>query len=382
MTSIWNRWNEAKQLQGILPEVWEALQEKVDRMIRQLDGKSPHVAKADGVYDNMRLDWWTSGFWPGILWILHDMTGKEHYREAAWEWDARLEQRFMEDHNFHHDVGFQFLPTAVIKFKLTGDEDARRRGLHAANFLAGRFNYAGQFLRAWNQDKLGWAIVDSSMNLSILFWASEESQDPRFAQIGRMHADTVVNRFIRGDGSVNHILSFDPATGEFIESLGGQGAGPQSSWSRGAAWALHGMANVYRFTGDKRYLEAAQRVAHYFLACLPEDSVPHWDFRAAESLESEPRDTSAAACAASGLLELADALEGVEGSLYRRAAERILLSLTKHYGTWEQADHEAILIAGTGHKPAGQNIDVSLIYGDYYYVEAIAKLLGWSKRIF
>lgn len=181
---------------------------------------------------------------------------------------------------------------------------------------------------------------------------------------------------------MNHILSFDPKTGEFIESLGGQGAGPHSAWSRGAAWALHVMANVYRYTGDRRYLEASQRVAHYFLACLPEDSVPHWDFRAAESLEAEPRDTSAAACAASGLLELADAIPGAAGSMYRRAAERILLSLTKHYGTWDHPDHEAILIAGTGHKPAGENIDVSLIYGDYYYVEALAKLLGWKSRIF
>lgn len=377
-----NSWMNAKHLKEILPEIWDALKLKVDRMIMQLGTKSPHVAKADGVYDGMRLDWWTSGFWPGILWIMYDMTGKEHYKDAAWEWDERLERRFLEDHNFHHDVGFQFLPSAVIKHKLTGNKDALRRGLHAANFLMGRFNHAGKFLRAWNQDKYGWAIVDSSMNISILFWAAREFQDPRFEQVGRMHADTVVNHFIRADGSVNHILSFDPATGTLIESLGGQGAGPQSAWSRGASWALHGMANTYRYTGDSRYLEAAQRVAHFFLASLPDDAVPHWDFRAAETLDAEPRDSSAAACAASGLLELAEALPGVQGGLYRSAAERMLLSLTQYYGTWSNPNHEAILIKGTGHKPAGENIDVSLIYGDYYYVEAIAKMLGWNKRIF
>lgn len=377
------KWDQASNLQEVLPAIWEELQVKVDRMIAQIGDKSPHVAKADGKYDDLRVDWWTSGFWPGILWIMYEMTGKEHYKEAAWHWDEKFEQRSIEaGSNFHHDVGFQYLPTSVIKYKLTGDQDGLRRGLNAANFLAGRFNLAGSFLRAWNQDKTGWAIVDSSMNLSLLFWASQEISDPRFDQIGRAHADTVINKFIREDGSVNHILSFDPATGELIESLGGQGFGPNSSWSRGAAWALHGMANTYRYTGDTRYLRASQRVAHYFLACLPDDYVAHWDFRAADPLDGEERDTSAAACAAAGLLELAAALPADEGALYRRAAERMLLSLTKHYATWDRPDHEAILLEGTGHKPAGQNINVSLIYGDYYYVEAIAKLMGWKNRIF
>ncbi|MGF7031371.1 unsaturated chondroitin disaccharide hydrolase [Paenibacillus mucilaginosus] len=376
-------WADARQLGDILPEVWTALQAKVSRMIGQIGDKSPHVARPEtGVYDDLQVDWWTSGFWPGLLWILHDMTGEAAYREAAWPWDEKMERRMIEANRYHHDVGFQFLPTAVIKYKLTGDRDGLRRGLQAANFLAGRFNPAGRFLRAWNEDKIGWSIVDSSMNLSLLFWASEESGDPRFAQIARAHADTVVAHFIREDGSVNHIVSFDPHTGAVIESLGGQGAAPDSSWSRGAAWALHGMANTHRYTGDRRYLQAARRVAHYFLACLPEDGVPHWDFRAAADLSGEPRDTSAGACAASGLLELAEALPGPEGAVYRQGAERILLGLTQHYGTWDRPAHEAILLSGTGHKPAGQNVDVSLIYGDYYYVEAIAKLMGWERRIF
>jgi unsaturated chondroitin disaccharide hydrolase len=382
MSPVSAKWKDAKELRPILPEILEALQVKVDRMIQQLDGKSPHVAKEDGIYDTMRLCWWTSGFWPGILWIMYELTGKEHYKEAAWDWDRKLEHRFLENHNFHHDVGFQFLPTAVIKHKLTGDEDALRRGLFAANFLAGRFNMAGRFLRAWNQDKTGWSIVDSAMNLSILFWAAQQINDPRFEQIGKAHADTVVDQFIRPDGSVNHIVSFDPKSGEVIEVLGGQGAAPNSAWSRGASWALHGMANVHRFTGERKYLEASQRVANYFIACLPEDSVPHWDFRASDDMENEERDTSAGACAASGMLELADALPELEGKMYRDAAERILLSLTQHYGTWDNPSHEAILVEGTGNKASGQNVNVSLIYGDYYYVEAVAKLLGWKNRIF
>ncbi|MFX3636246.1 MAG: glycoside hydrolase family 88 protein [Candidatus Pristimantibacillus sp.] len=358
------------------------LLDKGERMLHQMGDKSPHVAKADGQYDDMRHDWWTSGFWPGMLWILYDLTGEEKYKEAAWSWDEKLERKMIQENSFHHDVGFQFLPTSVIKHKLTGDPDGLRRSVFAANFLAGRFNLAGRFLRAWNQDKLGWSIIDSSMNLSLLFWAAEATNDPRFSHIAKAHADTVIEHFIRDDGSVCHIVSFDPVTGEFIESLGGQGAGPDSAWSRGAAWVIYGMANVYRYTGEEKYLRASQRAANFFIANLPSDHVPHWDFRASEELDNEPRDTSAGACAASGLLDLASLLPAKEGSVYRRAAERILMSLHDNYATWDQPNHEAILIHATGHLPAGQNVDVSLIYGDYFFLEAIAKLNGWKNRIF
>ncbi|ANA82706.1 glycosyl hydrolase [Paenibacillus glucanolyticus] len=387
--------------------LWERLEAKLSRMAEQLADKVPHATK-NGIYDSTRIDWWTSGFWPGMLWIMYDMTKQPQYKEWAWEWDIRLEQAIIAESNFHHDVGFQFLPTAVIKHKLTGDQDARRRGVLAATLLAGRYNPAGRFIRAWNQVKPtswnhgneGWSIIDSTMNLSLLFWASEETGDPRYAHIAREQANTVVEHFIRPDGSVRHICRFDPFTGEFMEALGGQGLGPESAWSRGAAWALHGMANTYRYTGDIRYLDAAKRVAHFFIASLEEDSIPLWDFRAAperletpataathQSAESlfiaaEPRDTSAASCAASGLLELADQVPQTESAVYRRSALRIIDSLTTRYAEWDDPNYEGILKEATGHRPGDQNINVSLIYGDYYYVEAAAKLMGWKNRIF
>jgi unsaturated chondroitin disaccharide hydrolase len=324
-------------------DLWDNLQVKVNRMITQLEGKSPHKAADDGIYDDMRRDWWTSGFWPGILWIMYDVTGKEHYRNEAWNWDEPFEQCMVKDSNLHHDVGFQFLPTAVIKHKLSGDADGRRRGLQAANFLAGRFNIAGNFIRAWNpiQNKeawnfhnTGWAIIDSMMNISLLFWASDEINDPRFSHIAKAHADTVLEHFIREDGSVCHICSFNPETGEFIESIGGQGFGPVSAWSRGAAWALYGMANTYRYTGELRYLHAAKKVAHFFIASLEEDYIPLWDFRVSNR-HNEPRDTAAASCAASGLLEIAALVPQTEAGIYEHAAKCILNSLTEHYGTWD-----------------------------------------------
>nr|WP_235949604.1 glycoside hydrolase family 88 protein [Paenibacillus glycinis] len=352
-------------------------------MLAAMGDRSPHVAGEDGIYDDARIDWWTSGFWPGILWLVYDMTGDARYKDAAWSRDERLERLFLQPNRFSHDVGFQFLPTAVFKYLLTGDEDAKRRALFAANFLAGRYNPRGRFIRAWNGDRIGWAIADTAMNLSLLFWAAKESGDPRFAHIATAHADTVVREFIREDGSVHHIVRFDPDTGARAEAIGGQGASPDSAWSRGAAWVIYGMANAYRHTGDAAYLLAARRAANFFLAHLPEDDVPHWDFRSGEDPDGEPpRDSSACAIAASGLLELADLLPADEGTDYRAAAERMLSSLDEHYATWHLADHEAILLHGTGNKPAGQNVDVSLIYGDYFFVEAVAKLNGWNRRIF
>ncbi|RXZ82011.1 glycosyl hydrolase [Paenibacillaceae bacterium] len=363
-----------------MPEVWAALQQKVQRMMKQLKGKTPHAADHQ-VYDDSQLDWWTSGFWPGTLWLLYDMTGDPQYREEAQDWDVRLEQCFLRESRFHHDVGFQFLLTAVMKHRLTDDQEARRRALHAANFLAGRFNLAGNFIRAQNEGKVGGSIIDSAMNLSLLFWASEEAEDPRYRHIALAHAQTILARFIREDGSVRHIVKFDPATGEVLEALGGQGYSPDSSWSRGQAWALYGLANVYRNTGDRVYLDAARKVANYFIAASQEETIPAWDFRVPDSA-NEPRDTSAAAIAASGLLNIASQLPEPEGRMYRFAALKLLAALTSGYAAWDEPEFEGILRGGTGNKPIMQNVDAALIYGDYYYVEALAKLQGWNRHLF
>ncbi|NOU85381.1 glycosyl hydrolase [Paenibacillus sp. LMG 31460] len=359
---------------------WKGVQNKVDTMLSRGIELAPHAAQS-GAYDGLKLDQWISGFWPGMLWILYDLTAEERYKLSAWEWDTRMERHLLEDNHFHHDVGFQYLPTSVLKYKLTGDMDGRRRGLAAANFLAGRFNLAGQFLRAWNRDLTGWAIIDCMMNLSILFWASEELQDPRFSQIACAHADTVIKHMIRGDGSTCHIAVFDPITGELLEHMGGQGFAQDSCWSRGNAWALYGMTNTYRYTKKEKYLHAAQQVAHHFLSSLPEEMVPPWDFRVPNA-SGAPRDTSAASIAASGLLELAEVVQAEDANKYRSAAERILKSLSERYTAFDEPQHEGILRGGTGHKPAETNVNVSLIYGDYYYVEALAKLQGWKHRVF
>lgn len=163
------------------------------------------------------------------------------------------------------------------------DADARRRGLHAAQLLAGRFNPAG-YIRAWNDfpdpdtDTRGWAIIDCLFNIPLLYWASEETNDPRFKKIAMTHADTVAANFVREDGSVRHIVQFDPETGAFVRDYGGQGYAQGSSWTRGQTWALYGFVMSYKHTGAVRYLAMAQKVAEYFIAHIPADGRIPVDF--------------------------------------------------------------------------------------------------------
>ncbi|SDN23291.1 glycoside hydrolase family 88 protein [Bacillus sp. OK048] len=362
-------------------ETKRLIEEKITENIKTIQDQLPHVAGNDGIYDNTKPDWWTSGFWPGILWTLYDLTGNEHYKNTGEVCNKKIERYFMDNQEkFDHDTGFQFLLTSVFKYEITGDEESKRLGLQAGNFLAGRFNPKGNFIKSWDRAP-GWVIVDCMMNLSLLFWASRISGDPRYKHIATLHADTFLKYGIREDGSTCHILSFDAESGDFIEAIGGQGFGPDSSWSRGNSWAIYGFANMYRFTGDEKYLDAAKKIAHQFIASLPDDFVPYWDHRV-ESVENEPRDSSAAAIASSGLLEIANHVTKNEQRLYRGNAMRILQSLSENYATWDNQNHQGILLEGTGHKPKGNFVNVSLIYGDYFFIEAIAKLNGWNRNIF
>ena len=255
-------------------EALEKVREKMQWVSEKNRDKIPYTTGADGSYDDRSdesrswgmdngLNWWTNGFWGGIMWLLYQDTGEERYREIAGISERKLEKCFDQYYGLHHDVGFMYLPTAVADYRLTGNEEGRRIGMHAANLLAGRFNPVGKFIRAWNQnednDTRGWAIIDCLLNLSLLYWASEESGDPRFRQIAMMHADTVLANFVRPDGSVCHIVEFDPESGRMVKSYGGQGYGDGSSWTRGQGWAVYGFANSYTHTGKRNIWKRPER---------------------------------------------------------------------------------------------------------------------------
>ncbi len=357
-------------------EALEKSLKKIELNIDRIGEHFPHVAPG-GIYNDQGPAFWVSGFWPGLLWLLYEETGNERALELARKLEDRLDEVLDGFVTLHHDVGFMWLPSAVIDYKLTKNPESQIRGLKAASHLAGRFNLAGQFIRAWT-DKVqkncqGWAIIDCMMNLPLLFWASKETADPRFRHIATAHADMVLKQFIRPDNTSAHIVSFDPETGEKIENLGGQGQSGTSAWARGQAWAIYGMAVAYRETGKEEYMTASKNVAAYFLSHLPEDKVPCWDFRA-DPENTWAFDSSAAACTASGLLELSSLMEdGPDKGFYYAQALAILKGLYEHYFDDSQ-ENQSMIQKGTVHFPAGKNINVPIIYGDFFFTEALIKL--------
>lgn len=318
--------------------------------------------------------WWTNGFYAGMMWQLYYATGEEKYRKAAEGVQKKMEVTFNEIGRQDHDMGFLWLHMAVANWHLTGNKEAKRVGVNAAHVLASRFNPLGNFIRAWNgEGREGWMIIDCMMNLPLLYWMSEESGDPRFEAVAKMHADTAMELIVRPDGSCNHIGILDAVTGEMLEAPAGQGYASGSSWSRGQAWALYGFALSYHHTKEQKYLDAAKRIAHYFISNVAlTDYLPLCDFRSPE--EPVKYDSTAGGIAACGLLEIAEFVPEHEKKLYTEMAYRILKAMEEKFADWNP-ENDAFMLYGMAsyHGEEGQQ---PIIYGDYFYLEAIFRMLG------
>ena len=370
--------NEKEQAWAL--ETLDRVARKLEKVAERSKDKIPYTT-VHGVHDDKsgerEIGWWTNGFWGGMMWQMYALTGKEFYKEIAENNEKKLDADLMDYDKLDHDNGFKWLPTAVANYRMTGNKASRNRGLLAASNLAGRYNSAGRFIRAWNNwdlenDRTGWAIIDCMMNLPLLYWASEELKDPRFTQIATSHADTARDCFVRGDGSVNHIVSFDPINGGMIESFGGQGYGVGSSWTRGQSWGLYGFTLSYLHTKDASYLETAQRIANYFMANIPQSGLIPVDFR--QPVDVTWEDSTAAAIAACGLIELAKLTEGRQSGLYLNAALKMLTALTEKSFNWNE-DEDNLLTKCTAAYHDKKH-EFSIIYGDYYFLEALMKLVG------
>ncbi|WP_029232376.1 glycoside hydrolase family 88 protein [Butyrivibrio sp. VCB2006] len=373
---------------------------KMETVASRNQGKIPYTTDDKGRFDDRSgekdICWWTNGFWGGELWQLYKLTGKEIFRQEAIGTEDKMDAAFMNYNGMDHDAGFRWLPTSVVRYKMDHNPKSRNRGLLAAASLSGRFNLNGNFIRAWNdwgddRDTTGWAIIDCMMNLPLLYWASEELGDPRFKAIAVAHADTAMKNFIREDGSVRHIVGFDPATGEFDRDYGGQGYGEGSSWTRGQSWALYGFALSYIYTGEKKYLDTARKVADYVISELdskfPEYLVPV-DYR--QPAEPYYEDSTAAAITAGGLIELAKCLdsagysaeanEKVCSDKYLNAAIKLLKTLHEKRCDYT-LDKDNILEKCTA-AYHDEKHEFAIIYGDYYYLEALMKLDGSALTVF
>ncbi|MDX2185988.1 MAG: glycoside hydrolase family 88 protein [Opitutaceae bacterium] len=317
---------------------------------------------------------WTSGFFPGSLWMLFEATGDEKWRKHAEEYTAALESTKAYERT--HDLGFILYCSFGQGWRLTKNPKYREVLLEGAQTLGSRFDERVGAIKSWDDTK--WAfpvIIDNMMNLELLTWAGSHGGPQRLGQIAVRHANTALRDHFRPDGSSFHVVSYVPDSGKVASQETHQGCADSSSWARGQAWALYGFTMMYRETRIETYRVQALRVAHFIRTHprLPEDGVPYWDFDA-PGIPNEPRDSSAAAIMASALLELATFVDADDARELRDLAERQLLSLGSESYRAKVGENGGFLLRhGTGNHPKHSEIDVPLVYGDYYFIEALVR---------
>ena len=355
-------------------QAWDLVEKKLSRVAISAREILPYTTE-NGKYVNCDADWWTNGFWPGMMWLMYDATKKNIYKETAETAEKLLDKALSEYDLLHHDVGFMWHLSSGANYRLTGNKKSYTRNMFAANVLAGRFNLKSGYIRAWNgEENKGFAIIDCMMNIPLLYWASEVEKDERFKYIAMSHADKTLEHHLRPDGSVTHLVEFDPLTGEIIKSHDGQGYKEGSSWSRGQGWGLYGFTLSYIHTKEQRYLDAAKRVAHYFISAVCNDWIAKCDFRAPD--EPIIYDSSAGLIAACGLLELSKCVNELESKTYYTSACNIVKATIDNFTDFSD-DTDAIVTHGTVAYHFGQK-HINMIYSDYYFVEALNKLKGYN----
>ena len=320
---------------------------------------------------------WCSGFWSGILWMDYSYTQDEHVRQAAEGYTDALSVVTKEP-VFDHDIGFLILNSYGKGYEQTHNPAYKQVMLNAADSLATLFNPTVGTILSWPRHVKDFGghntIMDNMINLELLYWASENGGDKRLRDIATSHAETTMRHHFRDDGGCYHVAVYDTLDGHFIKGVTHQGYADSSLWARGQSWAIYGYTMVYRYTKEQRFLDHAQKVTDLYLKRLKETSddwVPIWDMDDPRGKEA-PKDASAACVVASALLELCKYVDEEKSTTYRSAAENILryLSTDKYQS---RGRNVAFLMHSTGHRPAGSEIDASIIYADYYYLEALLR---------
>ncbi|QDA61648.1 glycoside hydrolase family 88 protein [Hymenobacter jejuensis] len=320
---------------------------------------------------------WTSGFWPGTLWYLFENQPTDFWKGKADTFTRNLAP-VLDHKTVDHDLGFMFYSSYGNGYRLTQNPAYKQVLLRAADSLATLFNPRVGTILSWPRmvKQMNWphnTIMDNMINLELLFWASKNGGRKEFYDMAVSHARVTSQHHFRPDGTSYHVAVYDDKTGQFIKGVTHQGYSDNSMWARGQAWAIYGFTMCYRESKEPEFLDRARKSADVFIQRLPEDQVPYWDFDAPD-IPKAPRDASAAAIVASALLELSTLMpDQAVAQRYRRQAENMLASLsTAQYQARDQGP--AFLLHSTGHKPNGSEIDASINYADYYYLEALLRL--------
>ncbi|MEQ8472591.1 MAG: glycoside hydrolase family 88 protein [Marinoscillum sp.] len=349
-----------------------ALNNRIKNMLDYpLEAGIPRCLEPDGQVRGVKSRDWTSGFYPGELWLIYKLSGDDRYRELAEKWTAQVEQE--KTNAGTHDMGFKINCSFGNGLEITGNEHYKEVMIKSAETLATRFDPEVGCTRSWDFNKDVWqfpVIIDNMMNLELLFKATQLSGDSTYYDMAYSHAMTTMENHFREDNSSYHVVDYDTLTGEVLGKQTHQGYADESSWARGQAWGLYGYTMTYRFTKDERFLEQALKVYDYIFKQLPEDLIPYWDYH--DPASDKPRDVSAAAITASALFELAQYADQPEMTERANAILKVLMS--KKY-LHNQVDENDIFLLdhSTGNMPKSDEVDVPIIYADYYFLEALVR---------
>ena len=334
-------------------------------------------------YPQMMNTEWTNGFWTGEIWLAYEMTKDEEFKKSGLahvdSYHHRIKNNIVCD---HHDLGFLYSPSCVAAYKLLGDEKAKEAAVMAADKLITRFQEKGEFIQAWGplgaKDNYR-LIIDCLLNLPLLYWTTEVTGDPKYRDIALRHIKTALSVVIREDYSTFHTYFFDPETGAPSHGVSHQGNRAESAWARGQAWGIYGLAISYRYTKDPKYLELFRHVTNYFIDHLPSNLVPYWDFDFTDGSD-EPRDSSASAAAACGMLEMAKHVDAEEAEVLKAQASRLIKALVDNCSVRDPKISNGQILNGTYCRSTTTNgcrqhgVDECTAWGDYYYFEALMRL--------
>ena len=326
---------------------------------------------------------WTCGFWPGEIWLAYERTGDEVLKYAgliqAESFLHRIENKIEVD---HHDMGFLYSPSCVAAYKLAGSETGKKAAILAADNLMSRFQEKGQFFQAWGQmgapDNYR-LIIDCLLNLPLLYWATGQTGNPAYAEKATAHTQTALKHLVRPDYSTYHTHFFDPATGHPLRGVTAQGYRDGSAWARGQAWGVYGLALAYLFTKDPACIDLFYKVTDFFIDRLPKDRVPYWDLDFTDG-DGEPKDSSAGAIAACGMLEMAKHLPEDRAVYYTGVARQIAHSLAEGYAVKDGETSNGLLLHGVYAKSSPYNtvedrgVDECNTWGDYFWLELLTRL--------
>ena len=326
--------------------------------------------------------WWCSGFFPGTLWYIYEFSKDAEIKSIA---EKRL--NLLEPQKYftgNHDLGFMIYCPFGNAFRITGNEKYKEVINIAAGSLATRYRPQIKSIQSWESNsRLSCpVIIDNMMNLELLYWSSQNGGKELFKEIALNHANSTIQNHFRADNSSFHVIDYDLSSGKLIKRLTWQGANDSSAWARGQSWGLYGFTMMYRLTKDTRYLDQAKRIASFLLSHpnLPSDKIPYWDYNA-PGIPNALRDVSAGTVMASALLELAQYSSKKEKSNYINVAETILLSLGSENYLSANGDNGGFLLKhSVGSIPHKSELDVSLTYADYYFLEALERYQNWYLK--